>query len=237
MANHDGTHLYALDAATGKLRWHNGDSGSLQPDTGAGVSVNGHLLLHQGRLHLAGGNMVPVASYDLPDGHCVSTPTPPASHTIFRAGSDLFAAGNEVLSAGFPLYSSRGDYRLAGPWVLPMPRGKLVATLGPHDSKITLEPVKAAAGEATRGWSQRCVSRLYGLALTREALVVAGAHDPESAGKPLTASISALSAESGSVLWKHALPAPPVPWGVAIDRAGRALVTLQDGRVLAYGDQ
>ena len=74
IANYDGTHVFALDAETGRLRWHNHTSGSLDPQTHSGVSVNGHLLLHGGQLHLAGGNMVPVASYDLADGRCVTDP-------------------------------------------------------------------------------------------------------------------------------------------------------------------
>ena len=43
IANHDGTHVVALDAETGKLRWHNRTSGALHPQTGSGVSVNGAL--------------------------------------------------------------------------------------------------------------------------------------------------------------------------------------------------
>ena len=53
LANHDGTHVYALDAVTSQLRWHNGNSGSLHPQTASGVSVNGCLLLHNQQLHLA----------------------------------------------------------------------------------------------------------------------------------------------------------------------------------------
>ncbi|MBM3879703.1 MAG: hypothetical protein FJ387_08285 [Verrucomicrobia bacterium] len=236
LANYDGTHLYALDAANGQVRWHNGTSGWLGPAGTAGVSVNGHLLLHQGHLYLAGGNTVPAARYDLGNGRCVSDPNAPPSHTQFRAGSDLFLAGDQVVSAGFPLYASPSDYRLAGPVVLPTPAGRIVATLGPHDSRISLIPPQGPVERAKPLWSQRSVSRLYALAMTPKALVIAGAHDPAQTDQPATASLIALESTQGNVLWSRPLPAEPVPWGVAIDRAGRILVALQDGRLLAFGE-
>jgi hypothetical protein len=36
-------------------------------------------------------------------------------------------------------------------------------------------------------------------------------------------------------MWKQPLPQPPVPWGLAVDAAGRAVVTLTDGKVLCFG--
>jgi outer membrane protein assembly factor BamB len=47
--------------------------------------------------------------------------------------------------------------------------------------------------------------------------------------------IVALNVEDGSVLWSHPLPAAPVEWGLAIDSDGRAVVTLEDGRVVCFG--
>ena len=40
----------------------------------------------------------------------------------------------------------------------------------------------------------------------------------------------------GGVLWSHSLPAAPVEWGLAIDKEGRAVVTLTDGRILCFGE-
>ena len=45
----------------------------------------------------------------------------------------------------------------------------------------------------------------------------------------------ALSLADGTVLWKQPLPAPPAPWGLAVDGSGRAAVTLSDGRVVCFG--
>ena len=49
------------------------------------------------------------------------------------------------------------------------------------------------------------------------------------------AELRAVDLEGGEDLWVQPLPAPPVRWGLAVDRAGRCLVTLEDGRVLCFG--
>ncbi len=236
IANYDGTHVYALDAATGKLRWHNHTSGTLHAPTSAGVSVNGHLLMHNGQLHLAGGNMVAVASYDLTDGKCVTDPLAPQSHTQFRAGSDLFVVGDKVTVSGAPLYSPTGDYRMVSDAVLQTPVGDVVVYLGPHNSTVALtEPGAGAKPKPKARWSAKAVSRVFGLAVTSKVVLVAGSHDPARQGGPTTASLLALSVDDGRTLWQHALPGLPASWGLAVDRDGRAVVTLQDGRVLCFG--
>src|SRR5262249_24985613 len=60
----DGTHVFALDAVTGKVRWQNHSSAYGSGDVPRwGVSVQGHLLLHRGAVHLASGNNPTIASY------------------------------------------------------------------------------------------------------------------------------------------------------------------------------
>jgi hypothetical protein len=40
----------------------------------------------------------------------------------------------------------------------------------------------------------------------------------------------------GAELWTQPLPGEPVRWGLCLDRAGRIVVTLRDGRVVCYGE-
>jgi len=47
--------------------------------------------------------------------------------------------------------------------------------------------------------------------------------------------LTALSLQDGHLLWKQSLPAAPVPWGVAVNREGKVIVTLEGGRVLCFG--
>jgi outer membrane protein assembly factor BamB len=237
IANHDGTHVLALDARTGHLRWHNGTSGALDPQTRAGVSVNGHLLLHGGQLHLAGGNLVPVASYDLAGGRCVTDPSAPRSHTQYTAGSDLFVAGDRVISGGPPLYAAAaGDYRLVNQAILQTPVGDVVLAYGPHDGRLAM----FAAGTSQRAgarpnWVQQPLNRILAVAVTRETIVIAGQSDAaEPTGSP-QGHVVALNAGDGSERWRQPLAASPVPWGLLIDRDGRVVVSLRDGRLVCWG--
>ena len=47
--------------------------------------------------------------------------------------------------------------------------------------------------------------------------------------------IVALDLKDGRVLWSQPIPSAPVTWGLAVDRDGRVIVTLEDGKVLCFG--
>jgi outer membrane protein assembly factor BamB len=68
MNNYDGTHVYALDATSGAIKWQNNDTGG----TGASVGVQGDLLLCEDRLYLAGGNAASPAVFDIVNGRCLN---------------------------------------------------------------------------------------------------------------------------------------------------------------------
>jgi hypothetical protein len=72
-----------------------------------------------------------------------------------------------------------------------------------------------------RTWSSEAVRAL---AVCANAVVAAAAE-----------AVSAYAVEDGIEQWRHELPAPAMPWGLAVDREGRTIVALEDGTVLAYG--
>jgi outer membrane protein assembly factor BamB len=67
MNNYDGTHVYALDTASGAIKWQNNETGG----TGASVGVQGGLLLYESKLYLAGGNAASPAVFDITNGRCL----------------------------------------------------------------------------------------------------------------------------------------------------------------------
>jgi hypothetical protein len=70
--NYDGTHVYALDARTGKIKWQNNASGHLDGELREGVSAQGDIAVLGGRLLLAGGNVASPGVYSLADGKCLN---------------------------------------------------------------------------------------------------------------------------------------------------------------------
>jgi len=72
-------------------------------------------------------------------------------------------------------------------------------------------------------WEFSCEGSVA-LALCKNAVVVAK-----------KAEIVAINLQDGRILWTQPVPASPVPWGLAVDRDGRAIVTLKNGQVFCFG--
>jgi hypothetical protein len=49
--------------------------------------------------------------------------------------------------------------------------------------------------------------------------------------------LAAREPRQGKDLWIEPLPGEPVRWGIAVDGAGRIVVTLRTGEILCYGQQ
>jgi outer membrane protein assembly factor BamB len=246
LANYDGTHVYALDAATGKIRWQNNRSGHLDEASHTGVGVQGHMLIHQGKLFLAGGNAVSPAEYDLAGGDCLNAPgirqTRAGTYLIGSVrprGSELYVVGNEIKVAGKPYYShpqypvfdssvlnktlfaSVADYDLA--WAN---NAKLMCFTGEHGDRADFEKAlwgKTQSKAVKPAWEFDC-PKSAALAVCPNAVLVATPKE-----------LIALSLQDGRVLWKQQLPAAPVPWGLAVNREGKVIVTLEGGRVICFG--
>jgi outer membrane protein assembly factor BamB len=240
IANYDGTHVYSLDAATGQIRWQNNTSGKTDGGQGAGASVHGDLLLHGGKLYMAGGNVVALASYDVSDGSF--QPARAAKFSTDRRGPrghDLFLRedGSVAVSGQLPLYARSEDVHYIDHAELTCPLGTvtvITAGLG------LLPPGEASQAKPKPVWTARPFHENAAVVLAENAVVVAGADrqfaDPEATPDE-TYGITALDIKTGKPLWEDSLPAGPVAWGLAIDRQGRVLVALQDGRLLCLGPQ
>ncbi|HUU92860.1 MAG TPA: PQQ-binding-like beta-propeller repeat protein [Phycisphaerae bacterium] len=187
--NYDGTHLYALDAATGKIRWQNNSSGHLDAFSHRGVAAQGDMLLHAGRLYLAGGNAVSPATYDAADGKCLNPP-PTGWMSPAPRGRELALDKGQVRVSGQALYSNDANPVFDNPvkWA--------DAVIQAKNARLSCEQ---RGTDAAPAW----------------ALVAAAA--------------------SGKELWTQPLPAETVRWGIAVDREGRVVATLRDGRVVCYG--
>ena len=219
--NYDGTHVYALNAVDGSIKWQNNTSGALPADAkgeGAGVSVQGHLLVNDGAVYLPAGNKPTIASYALADGKFAAMGSGRGKHLFVRKG--------QVKATGFPMYWRPDDDHFLTPLELETPAGVLdVAT-----ARIALH-----AGDAKKpAW---VVDKPYGeiaaVAVGKNAVLLTGV-DRDKQGKVTASGLCAVQLSDGKILWRAELPAAPVAWGLAIDRGGQVIVTMTDGRVAAF---
>lgn len=212
ISHFDGTHVYALDAATGRVQWHNSSSGSIDPAVKNGINLCGPLSLQDNQLAFPGGNVYPTALYDLSTGQCANKPAGPK--TSRRIVLHPRSAWEPIESDTLP--TPAGTLRLQYPR-----GGRLLA--------LSLQP----AGAARPAWSVNLFAYAGAVATPNAVLLLARPSELED-GQPAPYRLTALNLKDGSALWSHRLPAAPVPWGLAIDAQARIILTLEDGRILAF---
>ena len=231
IASYDGTHVYALDAITGKLKWYNDSSGELSEKSQAGISLQGNLYVRDVKLCFAGGNAYKIAAYDLETGKCLTPVRDRGKATIFEAYYPEIAS--PVLERDLPggrLLLYNRDSRFS--WV----RGKRMVLLGPFppDAK-PMEKYRMMERKQGRKvlWSKSGTSEFQSFIVGSDAVLAARgtlARDRLVLSNP---SLVAFDPKDGSQLWTHPLPAEPVKWGTAVDHRGRIFVSTKDGRVVS----
>lgn len=256
ITSYDGTHVYALDARSGDIRWQNNHSGRLvSDDLVSGVSVQGHLLIHDDVLYLAGGNIVSPAMYDLDTGRCLNTiedewlnqptgtnerfPSQPERTMFTRSprGRELFVVEGEVRVFDRLLYSApnNGPSRYFGGHFLQAGKNGAVIR-GTNDRIVRLSQAKTPEGEPIGIWDIQFFRDPHALALCRDAVVVAGEVRQEESKMP-TFGVAAFDLEQGSELWSQVLPSAAVSWGLAVNRHGCVVVTSKNGTVTCFGSR
>jgi outer membrane protein assembly factor BamB len=238
IANYDGTHVYALDAATGKIRWQNNTSGNTAGGQGVGASLQGDLLSLGDRLYVAGGNRTPLVSYDLKNGNFqMHRPAKFGADRRGPRGHDLFARadGSVTVANWTPLYTRAEDKHYIENAELPAGAAVCIVLQG---AVGLTHPGGGEDGGPKPVWMARPFHENVAVAIAENAVVVAGANrefaQPDGAAQE-TYGVAALDLRNGQPLWRHALAAGPVAWGLAIDRRGQVLATLRDGRVACFG--
>ena len=211
ISHFDGTHVYSLDAVTGKIKWHNNSSGVVDPKVKNGISLTGPLKLENGLLTFPGGNVYVTATYDAKSGKCSNQPAGPNTKTrIFLWPRKLW----EPIDA---------DERATAEGVLRLKPARRGGSVGLY-----------AAGSDKPKWSVN-VYGYQGCAVGANAVVTLAKTSENEEGKPAPWRVTAIRLTDGAVMWSQALPGAPVHWGVAIDSQNRILVSLEDGRLVCFG--
>jgi outer membrane protein assembly factor BamB len=147
MNNYDGTHVYALDAASGAIRWQNNDTGG----TGASVGVQGDLLLYEDKLYLAGGNATSPAVFDIINGRCLDAGKKNRSGRELRLSASKDKDGEtvelHVEAVGQPFYSVPSSPVFRRTWA----QGKGLELEWP-DPIVATANANLLVREAPNGW-------------------------------------------------------------------------------------
>ena len=248
ISNFDGTHVYALDAVTGEMKWQNNTSGNLNPANEGGVGVQGCLLLHKGKLHLAGGNNVSPAVYDAKTGKC-SSKVPHLwaagkwGFELFR-GRDLYLTGDRVQASGQKLYSPVVDLDRPFPtpnWIMQSFAGDVLVArkYGRNGRKFRrlpagTDPTQAEKQKVKPLWERHVFRKVHGVVVAGNAVLFLG-HMIDKEDNITTVAVKAVNPADGKDLWQQVLPGPTVPWGIAVDAAGQIITTHRDGKVVCIG--
>jgi hypothetical protein len=144
-----------------------------------------------------------------------------------------------VQASGYPLYWRPDDDHFLSSMELETPAGVIALTTTPT-AALTSSSVALLKGQAApnqkppAAWTDRTFQEVAAIAVTKNAVLLTGLNRDAKNTQQIEAGLCALSLEDGKVLWKQSLPAAPVAWGLALDRTGRIVVTLTDGRVLGF---
>ena len=125
--NYDGTHVYALDAATGRIRWQNNTAGGTGAAFGSEAGVQGDLLLDQGKLYLAGGSAASPAVFDTAGGKRLGTGQKARRGRelhLFIGKDKRGKLQRQVRTVGQPLYSIYPVYSKEVAWDPPVVKTK-----------------------------------------------------------------------------------------------------------------
>ena len=239
IAHYDGTHVYALDAVTGRIKWYNDTSGRLSKETGSGISLQGRLFLQGNALCFAGGNAYALGRFDRQTGRCLTVPRTRASSSSRTAFYAYYPEHDQHVTLHHRLSDGRTlSYVASYDGVRHSTLALLAATspgqkeLGPGWRLLTGKRRPPDLNPPKILWEQRIRAKYNSFIVTPQAVLAAGRIETQTRKSFFLATHRI---EDGTQTWQKELPASAVRGGTAMDHAGRVVVCLQDGRVLCFG--
>jgi len=259
--NYDGTHVYALDAITGRIQWQNNTSGHLNRDLREGPSVQGGLALVGNKLLLAAGNVTSPGAYRLSDGKCLNPPPGPGWPAAHRGsevcgfmrkyalvgGRRLFTPDYDPITNWQPFDVSRPDNitaKLASEFKgrVPPAFGKDIVAFSGRGPLMCLDAekvdqwiLKKRTGVKER-WKANSIVNSVSVVIADNAVVAAG-EVGRGSRLPTRWTVQAFDINDGKMLWAEALSSAPLPGGLCVDRNGRVIVVHEKGNVLCLDGQ
>ncbi|MHC4179692.1 MAG: PQQ-binding-like beta-propeller repeat protein, partial [Planctomycetota bacterium] len=206
IAHYDGTYVYALDAATGSVKWYNDTSGATSAKTNSGASLQGSLSIRGGELQFLGGGVHQQARYDLATGKCLNSPHDQPNSKFATAFYAYFPDYGNYTSLARSLADGKSLRYSAAYEGTRHSRLMLVPTTPPGARPPEGPPVRDGArrpGQKVKPiWQRPADRRFNGFVVADDVLVVAGHTGPSGTEGSL---LAAINVEDGSDLWREKL--------------------------------
>ncbi|MHC4877123.1 MAG: outer membrane protein assembly factor BamB family protein [Planctomycetota bacterium] len=237
ITHYDGTYVVALDAADGELKASNVTSGELSQQVNSGISLQGSLAVVDGELQFLGGGVYETARYDLKTLECLNQPTNAVSSQYRTAFYPYYPEYGKYVSLEYTCadgnslcHDASYEGSLFGNLALQTPLPPGTQGLTKDAARDFLRRRGRQAAQPKNLWMDKADRRFTSFVVTDDVLIGTGHHD----AKPDQAFVWAIRIKDGADVWSHELPANVVKGGAAIDRDGRLLVTLEDGKLLCF---
>jgi len=235
IAHYDGTHVVALEAESGRIRWYNNTSGTISKNVDSGISLQGNLFIEGGELRFLGGGVYRAARYDLSSGRCLNTPHEGVNSRFQTAFYAYFPGYSQYLPLHQPCpggntlvynVSYEGSQHSNLALLKPAAPGSEKARTDRRTDRPRARPAQEAI------WT-KSGQRYNGFIVAPGVLLAAS---QSGQGDRLSCSLTALDLEKGTQIWRQELPVPAVKGGLAVDHRGRIYVSLVNGQVLCFGE-
>jgi len=234
IAHYDGTHVYALNATSGTVKWYNDTSGTISEKVNHGVSLQGNLYIRGGELRFAGGGVHEEARYELATGKCLNQPFDQPRSSFHTSFYPYFPDYGKYVSFECDTADRQSvcyDCTYEGSWHSPL---MLLPAL-PSGQQRPRKPISRWGTQRNRQQTQavwqKAGRRFNSFIMGKKDLLAAG-HTGQD-GKD-TSFLAAISVEDGSDLWAKPLPGPVVKGGTAINHRGQIFVSLENGQIIAF---
>lgn len=235
IAHYDGTYVVALDAKTGNLKARNDGAGVLSEPVNSGVSMQGNLTIKDGELRFLGGGVYETARFDLKTLECRNEPTHGVTSQFRTAFYPWYPKYGKYVSLAHKLgdgntlvHDASYEGSVFGNLALETPPPPGVKGMNKDAARDFLR--RRGRKIPKHVWRDGRNRRFTAFAVAEDQLLATG-HAEQTPDKPFLVSIDV---ETGEDRWVLDLPADAVKGGLAVDAAGRAFVTTENGRLLSF---
>ncbi len=231
LTHYDGTHIVALDAATGNLIAENRTSGTLQDEVNNGISLQGELKIVDGELRFLAGGVYETGRYDLKTLNCLNAPQHQVDSQFRTAFYPYYPSYGKYISLDYQCEDGceiSHDASYEGSQFVNLARYAKRPDDAPKVEKEEARWVRRGGKMPSPLWQDRSDRRFTCFAVT-DSTLLAGGHLDNNESSSFLAAIDTIT---GDDLWLAPLPCPPVKGGVSIGYDSRIYVVLENGLLI-----